>query len=78
MHDIMRDIWQAARAKKVTCYHAHKGDNQIQTWRTKTMTKAVIRFALTIAHNFPSLYVRLLPIARQCGLVGRLTICKKG
>lgn len=42
------------------------------------MTKAIIRFALTLTHNFPSLYVRLLPIARQCGLIGCLTLCKKG
>ena len=49
-----------------------------QTWRTKTMTKAIIHFALTITHNFPSLYARLLPIARQYGLIGQLTLCKKG
>ena len=42
------------------------------------MTKAIIHFALTLSRSFPSLYVRLLPIARQYGLIGQLTLCKKG
>lgn len=42
------------------------------------MSKAIIRFALTLTHNFPTLYARFLPIARRCGLIGRLTLCKKG
>ena len=42
------------------------------------MTKAIIRFALTLSRSFPAIYARLLPMARRHGLVGQLTLCKKG
>ena len=42
------------------------------------MTKAILRFALSLSHPFPALYVRFLPMARRHGLIGCLTLCKKG
>ena len=42
------------------------------------MAKAIIHFAITLSRSFPSVYVHLLPIARRHGLIGRLTLCKKG
>ena len=42
------------------------------------MTKAMIRVALTLSRSFPTIYARLLPMARRHGLIGCLTLCKKG